>query len=198
MDPIVTGFGIIGKGGSRTISGGSHTQSIVQGGENIIRSDVITHVLTKSGELTLESNSFPFDPLKAETLMVAPLNEPFLASYGDILSASIIGASRPDQSRIIAPGMNGDILSRDDVRSTVQNDVGEAGKLDATFQKSFSNEWNAAPSRIVEGSPKSIFRETVERTESSERMNLANSLSVQTPDLVLLRHRTMQTDNLGE
>ena len=35
MDPIVTGFGIIGQGGSRTISGGSHTQSIVQGGENI-------------------------------------------------------------------------------------------------------------------------------------------------------------------
>ena len=32
MDPVVTGFGIIGQGGSRTISGGSHTQSIVQGG----------------------------------------------------------------------------------------------------------------------------------------------------------------------
>ena len=31
------------------MSGGSHTQSIVQGGGNIIHSDVITHVLTKSG-----------------------------------------------------------------------------------------------------------------------------------------------------
>ena len=29
-------------------------------------------------------------------------------------------------------------------------------------------------------------------------MNLTNSLSVQTPDLVLLRHTPMQTDNIGE
>ena len=48
MDPFFIGIGIIGQGGSRTISGGSHTQSIFQGGENIIRSDVITHVLTNS------------------------------------------------------------------------------------------------------------------------------------------------------
>ena len=51
--------------------------------------------------------------------MVAYLDEPFLASDGNVRSASIIGASRPDKSRIIAPGMNEDILSRDDVRSTV-------------------------------------------------------------------------------
>ena len=48
MDPVITGIGIIGQGGSRTISGGSHTQSIVQGGKNIIHSNVITHVLTNS------------------------------------------------------------------------------------------------------------------------------------------------------
>ena len=71
MDPIVTGFGIIGHGGSQAIIGGSHIQSIIQGGENIICSDVITHVLTNSGELTIENDSFPFNPLKAETLMVA-------------------------------------------------------------------------------------------------------------------------------
>ena len=44
MDPVVTGFGIIGQGGSRTISGGIHTQSIVQGGENTILSDVIQYM----------------------------------------------------------------------------------------------------------------------------------------------------------
>ena len=125
MEPVVTGIGIIGQGGSRTISGGSHTQSIVQGGGNIIRSNIITHVLTNSGELTLESDSFTFDPLKAETLMVAPLIEPFLASDGDVRLTSIIGASRTDQSRIVAPGMNKDISSRDDVRSTVRSDVGK-------------------------------------------------------------------------
>ena len=107
--------------------------------------------------------------------MVASLDEPFLASDGNVRSASIIGASRPDQSRIISPGMNKDILSRDDVQSTVRSDVGEVDKLDAAVQLSLSNEWNAAPSRIVEGSPKSIFREIVKQSNSSERMNLANS-----------------------
>ena len=119
MDPIVTGFGVIGQGGSWSISGGSHTQSIIQGGGNIIRSDVITRVLTNSGELTLECDSFPFNPIKVETLMVEYLDEPFLTSNGNVRSASIIGSSRPDQSRIIAPGMNEDILSKDNVRSNV-------------------------------------------------------------------------------
>ena len=198
MDPIVTGFGIIGQGGSWTIIRGSHTQSIVQGGENIIHSDVITHVLTNSSELTLESDSFPFDPLKAETLMVAHLNEPFLASDGDIRLASIIESSSPNQSRIIYPGMNGDISSRDDVRITVRSDVGEADKLNSAVQRYSSNKWNAAPSQIVEGSPKSIFCEIIEESDSSEQMNLANSLGVQTPELVLLRHTPMQIDNVGE
>ena len=72
-----------------------------------------------SGELTLESDYFSFDPLKAETLVVTPLNEPFLASDGDVRLTSILGASRPDQSRIVDPGMNTDISNRDDVRSTV-------------------------------------------------------------------------------
>ena len=84
-----------------------------------------------SGKLTLERDYFPFNPLKAETLMIAPLNEPFLASDGDISLASIIGASIPDQNRIIAPGMNEYISSIYDVRSTFRNDVGEANKLDA-------------------------------------------------------------------
>ena len=138
MDPVFTGVGIIGQGGSWTISRGSHTQSIVQGGESIIHSDAITHVLTNSGELTLESNYFTFDPLKVETLMVAPLNEPFLESDGDVRSTSIIGASRPNKSRIVAPGMNKDISSRDDVQSTVRSDVGKADKLDTAVQRSSS------------------------------------------------------------
>ena len=82
MDPVLTGFGIIVQGGPRTISGGSHTQSIAQGGKIIICSEVITHVLTNSGKMTLKIDSFTFYPLKAETLMVAPLIEPFLASDG--------------------------------------------------------------------------------------------------------------------
>ena len=130
--------------------------------------------------------------------MVASLDEHFLASNGDVRSAIIIGSSRPDQSRILVPGMNADISSRDDVRSTVRNDVGEADKLNAAVQRSLSDEWNTASSRIVEGSPESIFHKVVEKSDSSERMNLVKSLSVHTPELVLLRHTPMQTDNVGQ
>ena len=70
--------------------------------------------------------------------------------------------------------------------------------MDAAVQKSSSDEWNAAPLRIVEGSTKSIFREIVEKSGSSEHMDLANSLGIQTPKLVLLRHTPMQTDNVGK
>ena len=84
--------------------------------------------------------------------------------------------------------MNEDISSRNDVRSTVQSDGDKADKLDTAVKRSLSDKWNAAPSRIVEGSPKSIFCEIIEKSDSSERMNLANSLGVQTPKFVLLRH----------
>ena len=115
MDPIFTGIGIIGQVGPWAISGGSHTQSNIQGGGNIVRSDVIIHVLTNPDEVTLGTDSFPFNPIKAETLMVASLVENFLTTDGNVRLASIIGSSWPDQSRIIAPRMNKDISSRDDV-----------------------------------------------------------------------------------
>ena len=128
--------------------------------------------------MTLESDSFTFDPLKAKTLMVARLIEPFMKRDGGVRSTSVIGASGPDQSRIVAPGMNKDISSRDDVGSTVRSDVGEADKVDSAVQQSSSDKWNAAPLQIVEGSPKSIYREIIKKSDSSEQMNLANSLSV--------------------
>ena len=102
MDPVVTEFGIIEQGVPWDIIRGSHTQSIIQGGGNIVLSDVITHVLTNPDEVKLRPDSFPFDPLKAQTLMVASVVEPFLKSNGNVRSASIIGASWTDQSRIIA------------------------------------------------------------------------------------------------
>ena len=160
-------------------------------------SNVITHVLTNSSEMTLESDSFPFDLLKAQTLIITPFTEPFLTSDRDVLSTSEIGASRPDYSRIVDPFMNEDISSRDDVLSTVRSDIGKVEKLDTSVQQSLADKRNTAPSRIEEGSPKSIFTEIVEESNSSERMNLGNYLSVQTPKLVSFRHPLMQTENLG-
>ena len=129
--------------------------------------------------------------------MVASLVESFLTSNGNVRSAGIIGASQPKQIRTIAPGMNENISSRDDVWCTVRNDVGEADKLNATVQQSLTNEWNTASSQIVEGTPEINFRKVVKKFDSSERMNLAKSLSVQTPELLYFRHPPMQTDNVG-
>ena len=62
MDPIVTEFDFIGQGGPRAISGESHTQNIIQVGENIVGSDVITHVLKNPDQVSLEC-----DPLFCST-----------------------------------------------------------------------------------------------------------------------------------
>ena len=77
MDPVLTGVGIIGQVGPRTISGGSHTQSIVQAGKSIIRSDVITHVLTNSSEVTLKNDSLRSTHLRQRLLWLHLLLNPF-------------------------------------------------------------------------------------------------------------------------
>ena len=155
-------------------------------------------MLTDPTQVSLESDSFPFDPLQAKTLMVTSLVESILASNENVRSASIIGSSRPDQSRIFAPGMNEYISSRDYVQSTLWNDVGEADKLDDTVEGYLTNEWDTASSRIEESTPKSIFLKVIKQLDSRGRMNLANYLSVQTPELVYFRHPTIHTDNLGD
>ena len=133
MDPVVTGVGIIGQGGPIDIRGGSITQSIIHGEKSIISSNVITHVLPNSSEMTLKSNLFPFDPLKAQTLVIAPLTEPFLTSDRDVRAKSLIGDSRPNHSRIGIPFMNKYIWSRDDALS-VRSDVGKHDKLNTSVQ----------------------------------------------------------------
>ena len=79
--------------------------------------------MTNSSEMTIKRNYFAFDPLKAQTLMLAPLKEPFLTSDRDVRTTSVIVASRPNHSRIGTPFTNKDISSRDDTLSTVRSDV---------------------------------------------------------------------------
>ena len=90
-------------------------QSIIEGGENIFHDDVITHMLTNPTQVLLGSDYFPFDPEQAKTLMVTSLVEALLTSNGNIRLASILGASRTNQSRIFYPGMHEDISGRDDI-----------------------------------------------------------------------------------
>ena len=75
---------MIGQGGSRAVIGGTHTQSIIEGREDIIHGDVITHMITNSSQVSLKSDSFPFDPEQAQTLMVTSFIEALLASNGNI------------------------------------------------------------------------------------------------------------------
>ena len=156
-NPVVTELDFIGQGGPRAISRETHNQSIIEGGENIVHGDVITHMLTNPTQLLLHSDSFPFNQEQAKTLMVTSLVEALLTSNGNIRSVSILGASQTNQSRIFAPGMHEDISGRDDVRSNVRNDVDKADKLDTTVDGSSTDEWNTASSRIEESTPKSIF-----------------------------------------
>ena len=128
--------------------------------------------------------------------MVASLIEALLTSNGNIRSASILGASRTNQSRIFSPGMHEYVSGRDDVQSTVLNDVREADKLDATIDGSSTDEGNTASSQIEESTSKSIFRKGIKKLDSSDWVNLENSLHVQTPDLVSFRDPTIQTDNI--
>ena len=92
--------------------------------------------------------------------------------------------------------MHKDISGRDDVWSTVRNDVREADKLDTTVNRPTANERNTASSRIEEFTPKSIFCKEIKKFDSSGRMNLANFVRVNTPDLLSFRDPAIQTDNV--
>ena len=94
------------------------------------------------------------------------------------------------------PFVNKEIWSGDD-NFSVQSDVGETDKLDTAVQRSSTDERNTESLLIEEGSLESICPKIIKESNSSERMNLANSLGVQTPKLVSFRHPPMQTDNVG-
>ena len=195
-NPIVTELNVIGQGVPRAVIEGTHTQSIIEGMEDIIHGDLITHMITNPSQVSLKSYSFPFDPEQAQTNMLTSLIEALLESNGNIRSTSILGASRTNQSRIFAPGMHEDISGRDNVQSTVRNDVRKADKLDTTVDGPTTDERNTASSRIEECTLKSIFRKEIKNLDSSSQMNLAKYLRVKTPDLVSFRDPTIQTDNV--
>ena len=126
---------------------GASPKALFMGGGSIIQSNVITHVLTNSSDMNLKSKSFGFYPLKAQTLVIAPLTKPFMTSDRDVCTTSVIGDSKPNNSKIGTPFMKKYIWSRDDALS-VRSDVSELNKLDTAVQKYSTDERNTAPSRI--------------------------------------------------
>ena len=128
--------------------------------------------------------------------MIAPLTEPFLSCDRDVRASSEIGDSSPDHGRIGTPFLNKKILIGDD-NFSVRSDVGETDKLNTAVQKSSTDESNMVSSRIEEESLESIFPKIIKESNSSKQMNLANSLSIETPNIVSFRNLPMETDNVG-
>ena len=130
--------------------------------------------------------------------MFTPFIEAFLTRNGHIRMAGIIRTSRPNHNRILTPGMNEDILSGNNVTTTVRSDVRVAEKLDTTVQAFMSNKRNTESLGIIESAPKSIFIKESEQFDSSGRMNLANSVPVESPDFVSFRDPPIQTHNVTD
>ena len=113
--------------------------------------------------------------------MFTPFIEAFLTRNGHIRTAGIIGASSPNHSRIFSPGMNEEIFSGNNVQITVQSDVQIADKLDTAAEAFTTDKRNTESSGIIESAPKSIFIKESEQFDSSRRMNLANSVPIESP-----------------
>ena len=169
---------------------------MIHGGTIIISSNVITHVLTDSRKMILNRKSFPLKPLKSKMLVIASPTEPFLSCDRDVRASIEIGDSRPENGRIGTPFVNKKIWSGDD-NVSVRSDVGKADKLDTAVQRSSTDERNTASSRIEEESLESIFPKIIKELNSSKRINLAKSLSIETQKLVYFGHPPMEKDTVG-
>ena len=145
-------------------------------------------------KMILKSNSFPLNPLKSQTLMIASQNEPTLSCNRIVRVSSEIGNSRIDHGRIGTPIVNKKIWSVDD-NFSVRSDVGEADKLNTSVHQYPTNDRNTASPRIEEESLKSVFSKIVKESNLSERMDLANSSSIEIPKLVPFGYPPMETDN---
>ena len=75
--------------------------------------------------------------------------------------------------------------------------MGKADKLGTIFQLPPTNEINTASPQIEEESLESIFYKIVEKSTSSERMNITNSLGIESPKIVHFGHPPIETNNVG-
>ena len=76
--------------------------------------------------------------------MLTSLVEAILERNRNIGTKRILGARRTNQSRIFSPRMHKDISGRDNVQSTIRNDVRDADKLDTTVDGPTTDERNTA------------------------------------------------------
>ena len=94
--------------------------------------------------------------------------------------------------------MHEDILCGNDVATTVRSDVGVMKKLDTTVDVLTTNKRNTESTDIFEGAAESVFGKISEQFDSSGRVNFANSIPVELPDLVPFRDPPVQTYNITD
>ena len=128
--------------------------------------------------------------------MIASQNEPTLSCNSIVRASSDAGNSRIDHGRIVTPIVNKKIWNEDE-KFRVKIDVDEAEKLETIFQRSPTNKGNMESLRIEEESLESIFSKIVKESNSSERMNLTNSASIEIPKIVHFGHPPIETENIG-
>ena len=73
----------------------------------------------------------------------------------------------------------------------------EADKFGTIVQRSPTKEGHTSSLQIEEESHESIFSKIFEESNSSERMDFANSLSIETPKLVHFVNPPIETENVG-
>ena len=117
VKPEFTRVGIIGQGG-RGI-----TQGMINGGTSIIISKFVNDVLTDSNKMICKTDTFPLNPSKSQTLVIALQEKSTLISNSIVRMSSDIGNSRIDHGRIDTPIVNKNIWSVDD-NFNVRSDMG--------------------------------------------------------------------------
>ena len=122
--------------------------------------------------------------------MFASLVEGLLDRHRHVGTASVPRTRLFDNGRILTPAMMEDIRRGYDVRRTVLINMRKSDKLNTTVDGPTPNESDAASWRKA---PKGIFHEKVKKFDSSNRMNLADSSGVKTPELVHLRNSPVDT-----
>ena len=121
-----------------------------------------------------------------------------LASNRNVGTTSMPRTQRINQSRILAPTVYKNVPCGNNVRSTVLNNVRELDELDTTVDGPTTNENHTACLRNVENTPKRIFRKNIKKLDPSSQVNFADSSTVETPELVLLRDPPVNTDDVPD
>ena len=71
-------------------------------------------------------------------------------------------------------------------------------KLDTTVEPFTSDEKNTESSGIIESAPESVFVKESEQIDSSSRINFADSVLVESPDLISFRDPPVETHNVTD